>query len=312
MAARLAILCPGQGGQHPGMFDLALSDPATAAALAGWDVERAAGLAPQALPAAPEALHDNRIAQPLVVAATLAMWQALRADLPTPALVAGYSVGELAAYGVAGALAPADVVSLAARRAALMDGCVAQDQPQGMLAVSGLDEAALRTLLPRGAAYPAIETGETNFIVAGLRNALTAVEAEVHKRGLHATRLPVTVASHTPLMHAAAEGFRPLLEAATWSEPAFPLMSGTSANGVQGRDQALHALTHQMETTIRWSACMDAIAEAGVTVALELGPGAALSRMLRERYPGIETRSVAEFKSLAGIKAWITRRSGSS
>ena len=71
--ARLAILCPGQGGQHPGMFDLALSDPATAAALAGWGVERAAGLAPPALPDSSEALHDNRVAQPLVVAATLAM-----------------------------------------------------------------------------------------------------------------------------------------------------------------------------------------------------------------------------------------------
>jgi [acyl-carrier-protein] S-malonyltransferase len=312
MTTRLAILCPGQGGQHPGMFDLALSDPATAEALAGWEVEKAAGLAPQALPQSPAALYDNRVAQPLVVAATLAMWRALRPALPAPTIVAGYSIGELAGYGVAGALAPADVVRLAARRAALMDGCVAPDQPQGMLAVSGLNEAALRALLPEDAAYPAIETGEANFIVAGLRDALTAVEAEVHRRGLHATRLPVTVASHTPLMHAAAQGFRPLLEAATWSEPAFPLLLGTSANRVQGRDQALHALTHQIEATIRWSACMDAIAEAGVTVALELGPGVALSRMLRERHPGIETRSVAEFKSLAGIKAWITRRSGSS
>lgn len=312
MAARLAILCPGQGGQHPGMFDLALSDPATAQALAGWGVEQLAGLAPQALPQSPAALHDNRVAQPLVVAATLAMWQALRADLPAPALVAGYSIGELAAYGVAGALAPAEVVGLAARRAALMDGCVKPDQPQGMLAVSGLDETALQALLPEGAAYPAIETGEASFIIAGLRDALATVEREVDRRGLHATRLPVTVASHTPLMHAAARGFRPLLEAAAWSEPAFPLLSGTSANRVQGRDQALQALTRQIETTIRWSACMDAIAEAGVTVALELGPGAALSRMLRERHPGIETRSVAEFKSLAGIKAWMTRRSQSS
>jgi [acyl-carrier-protein] S-malonyltransferase len=310
--ARLAILCPGQGGQHPGMFDLALSDPATAAALAGWDVERAAGLAPQALPDSPEALHDNRVAQPLVVAATLAMWQALRADLPTPTLVAGYSIGELAAYGVAGALAPADVVSLAAQRAALMDDCVGPDQPHGMLAVSGLEEAALQALLPAGALHIAIDTGEASFIVAGLRDALTALAAACEQRGVHATWLPVKVASHTPLMHGAAVKFRPLLDAATWSQPAFPLLAGTSASAVYQRSQALDALTEQIGTRIRWAACMDAIAEAGVTVALELGPGAALSRMLRERHPAIETRSVAEFKSLAGVKAWMARRCESS
>lgn len=310
MTARLAILCPGQGGQHPGMFDLALSDPATVAALAGWGVERAAGLAPQALPASPEALHDNRVAQPLVVAATLAMWQALRADLPTPALVAGYSIGELAAYGVAGALAPADVVGLAAQRACLMDACVAPNQPHGMLAVSGLEESALQALLPAGALHIAIDNGEASFIVAGLRHALAELAAACQQRGVQVTWLPVKVASHTPLMQAAAGKFRPLLDAAPWSEPAFPLLSGTSANPVYQRGQALQALTEQIGTRIRWSACMDAIAEAGVTVALELGPGAALSRMLRERHAHIEARSASEFRSLAGLTGWLRRRCG--
>ena len=310
MTARLAILCPGQGGQHPGMFDLALSDPAAAAALAGWGVERAAGLAPQALPASPEALHDNRVAQPLVVAATLAVWQALRADLPAPALVAGYSIGELAAYAVAGMLAPADVVGLAAQRAALMDACVEPHRPHGMLAVSGLAETALQALLPAGALHIAIDTGEASFIVAGLRDALTELEASCEIRGVHAARLPVKVASHTPLMQAAARKFRPLIDAATWSEPAFPLLAGTSGNAVYQRGQALHALTEQIEKRIRWSACMDAIAEAGITVALELGPGSALSRMLRERHPQIEARSASEFRSRAGLCGWFRRRYG--
>jgi [acyl-carrier-protein] S-malonyltransferase len=50
---------------------------------------------------------------------------------------------------------------------------------------------------------------------------------------------------------------------------------------------------------------MDAAAEAGITVALELGPGAALSRMLRAVRADIACRSVAEFRSLEGITSWL-------
>jgi [acyl-carrier-protein] S-malonyltransferase len=53
---------------------------------------------------------------------------------------------------------------------------------------------------------------------------------------------------------------------------------------------------------------MDACAEAGITVALELGPGAALSRMLQARHPGIACRSVADFRSLEGIRGWLRRQ----
>jgi [acyl-carrier-protein] S-malonyltransferase len=52
---------------------------------------------------------------------------------------------------------------------------------------------------------------------------------------------------------------------------------------------------------------MDAAAEAGITVALELGPGAALSRMLRKRHPDIAARSVADFRTLDGIRRWLER-----
>jgi [acyl-carrier-protein] S-malonyltransferase len=52
---------------------------------------------------------------------------------------------------------------------------------------------------------------------------------------------------------------------------------------------------------------MDATAEAGMTVALELGPGAALARMLQARHPQIACRSVADFRTLDGIVAWLGR-----
>jgi [acyl-carrier-protein] S-malonyltransferase len=55
---------------------------------------------------------------------------------------------------------------------------------------------------------------------------------------------------------------------------------------------------------------MDAAVESGVTVALELGPGASLSRMLRTRHPDLPCRSVSEFRSIEGIVAWVERQAG--
>ncbi|MFL6707715.1 MAG: malonyl CoA-ACP transacylase, partial [Massilia sp.] len=71
---------------------------------------------------------------------------------------------------------------------------------------------------------------------------------------------------------------------------------------------AADALSRQLAETIRWADCMDAAAEAGITVALELGPGAALSKMLQGRHGQIACRSVAEFRSLDGIIGWLERQ----
>jgi [acyl-carrier-protein] S-malonyltransferase len=83
------------------------------------------------------------------------------------------------------------------------------------------------------------------------------------------------------------------------------LLAGVSAATVHDAAQAAELLARQTTTTIRWTDCLDAMLEARIDVALELGPGNALTRMLRERHPGIACRSVADFRSVKGIVAWV-------
>jgi [acyl-carrier-protein] S-malonyltransferase len=286
MTGRLLLLCPGQGGQHAGMFDLARLDPGARAFLDGC-----------ALPTAPDALFDNRVAQPAIVCATLAMWQALQSRLPAPALVAGYSIGELAAYGVAGALDNA--VALAKARAALMDAA-ASGQLQGLAAVSGVDVAQVSNIID-----VAIVTGADSCIAGGLEAQLAALPTRLPTARV--ARLPVGVAAHTALMAGAVAPFAQLLEGATFAPWRCPVLAGVDAVRVARPDMAIDRLARQLASTIDWAACMDAASEAGITVALELGPGAALSRMLRERHPHIACRSVADFHTLDGIASWVTR-----
>jgi [acyl-carrier-protein] S-malonyltransferase len=289
---RLILLCPGQGAQSAAMFDMARTDSGARALLDEW------------LPAPVDgaALFSNRVAQPAIVAATLAMWTAL-GEL-RPSLVAGYSIGELSAYAVAGALDPGDAVRLAGERARLMDACRVEGRPQALVALSG----AGQDLPARFGFTAAIVNGEDSLVAGGPIDARDALVEAATQAGARAQVLPVEIASHTPYMTGAVAPFAALLQQQRWSAPAIPVLSGISGEPVERVDKAVEHLSRQLAETIRWKECMDACAEFGVTVALELGPGCALSRMLQARHPHIACRSASEFRSLDGIRAWLARQ----
>lgn len=297
MSLRLAILCPGQGAQQAGMFELARSDAAVARQLDGWG-----------LPAL-DTMFANRTAQPLVVGAGCAMWEALRARIPRPSLVTGYSVGEVTAMAVAGMLDAPAAIGLATRRALLMDACVDPALPQGLAAASGLSRDQLVPLLGAvdDSLQLAIENGIDQFIVGGPVAALENLAASVDDAGGRLQMLPVSVASHTPWMAAAVLPLQTWLAQSPLRAPQLRLVSGSGANTITTVAAAIDALTRQTVETVRWSACMDVMAEFGINAALELGPGAGLSRMLAARHPGIVCRSVADFRSLDGIVTWVNR-----
>ena len=94
----LAILLSGQGGQHPAMFALTADRPE---ALAVFEAARPLlGQDPRDLARAGEGLHGNRTGQILCCVAALAAWSVIAAGKPARAIVAGYSIGDLAAWGV--------------------------------------------------------------------------------------------------------------------------------------------------------------------------------------------------------------------
>jgi [acyl-carrier-protein] S-malonyltransferase len=297
MSTRLLILCPGQGGQHAAMYDLARSDPAGAALLDAC------------APALdPDTLFDNRTAQPAIVAATLATWEALRPRLPAPSLVAGYSIGELAGHGVAGALSAQDAITLARQRAGIMDRAAAAQPGGALAAVSDLPLERVRACAQAAGWHIAIVNGEDACVAGGPESHYETFAGTCEAAGARVQRLPVAVASHTPLIAAAVQPFAEALAAAPFHGWQCPVLAGISGARIAGREAAIEHLSRQLAQTIEWSACMDAAVESGITVALELGPGAALARMFQARHPQVACRSAAEFRSLEGIAAWVGRQ----
>jgi [acyl-carrier-protein] S-malonyltransferase len=304
----MAILCSGQGYQGAGMFDL-LADASEASLVFEAAKIVLDGKDPRRLvrDASNDDLHTDKVGQILCCTQAMAAWAVLSAKVPRPLVVAGYSVGELAAWGVAGLLDYDEVLNLAFQRAAAMDKSTTQ--PSGLVAIRGLTRDKLDPICKAHEAYVAIVNAENQMLAGGTRKALEAVAQDARAAGAErTTMLQVAVPSHTPLLAEASEEFRQALFNAHLHEEVPPdvrLLSGIDGDTVFDVHMGADKLARQIQQTVDWASCMESCRAAGVTKAVELGPGDALARMMHEVIPDGDVHSLSEFHSLSGFEHWI-------
>jgi [acyl-carrier-protein] S-malonyltransferase len=301
---RLAILFSGQGNQQPEHLARlrASVSPALGAQLAtsmpsiwhGGDVVASD-------------LQANCIAQPLIFALQMNLWQQLQPHLPRPVCVAGYSLGEMAACAAAGAFSAESGVAWCAERARLMDACVSG--PAGLLAVLGLRAEAVEAIAVACGLAVAIRNGPDHFVLGGLAAGLVQAGMLAEAQGAsRVVRLGVATPSHTPLLAQATEGFALRLRACSSARLAFPVLSAINGRSPRRAADALDALARQISTPLDWDACLRAVLEMQPDAVLEIGPGNALARMWGERGSGVPVRASDDFRSVEGMIAWVQAR----
>lgn len=297
-----ALVFSGQGMQHPAMLSWLGSDTLL------QEMEGELGADWRERLADPDLAGRNAHAQLLLTTLALTAWTELAPHLPPPSAIAGYSVGELAAFAAAGVVDPSTAIELARQRAALMDrdaeGCAS-----GLLALSGLDPEALERICSDFGLMVAIRNDPTSVIVGGLRAQLAPAAEAAQRLGGNSTLLNVALASHTHWMREAAKDFEARLETLPFARPAVPLFSNFGGR-VRDAAHARQALARQIDHCARWDECMEGVASRRVDCVLEIGPGQALARMWNQRFPEIPARSADEFRSLAGVVGWVSRRRG--
>ncbi|QIJ73170.1 acyltransferase domain-containing protein [Methylobacterium sp. NI91] len=305
----LAVLLSGQGGQHPGMFDLTADWPAAAPVFAA--AEPVLGQDPRDFVRAPGAdLHDNRTGQILCCVAALAGWTIVEAARPARVIVAGYSIGDLAAWGCAGRFDAETILRLAAARAEAMDA--ASGEGFALAGIRGLRLAEIETIAGHHSCHLAIRNAADSAVVGGPRGALDVVCSEARAAGAQrAVILSVRTPSHTPLLRAASRRFEAALAAERLRRPppgAPRLISGLDGASVFDGHAGLSKLVRQISETIDWAACLVACREYGCDTVLELGPGHALATMAREAIPEARIHALEEFRSASGATDWINGR----
>ena len=214
-----------------------------------------------------------------------------------------------AAWSVAGLMDATMTLDLVSRRANAMD---APSRPgDGLLFVRGLPYGAVEDLCNRHDAAIAIVNPGDAFVLGGPGVALDII-ADVAKRmgAARAVRLAVNVASHTPRLAAASSEFRKILDQTPTKlapDSNVRLFSGIDGSPVVNISAGLNKLAKQISHTVQWARCLEGCVEAGASVFFELGPGRALNEMAAGAYPDISARSLEDFRTLQGARAWLAR-----
>ena len=300
----VAYLFPGQGAQVVGMgkelyessrsardvfdqIDDALDRPLTKVMFEGPDDE----------------LKETINAQPGIMAVSLACVKAMEDELgsdemPRPTMMAGHSLGEYTALAVGGALSVEQTAALVQERGRLMQEACDQN-PGTMAAVIGLDQVALREVAREtGVWISNVNTGE-QMVISGERmdiaRAMDLCEARGAKKVI---ALRVGGAFHSGLMEPARAGLMEAIESMDFHDSRLPIVANCTGKPMTKADEIKQELIAQVCGTVQWKDSIEYMVGSGVNRFMEIGPGRALSGMVKRIDRRARISNVADLDSI--------------
>ena len=222
--------------------------------------------------------------QPAILVTSLACLAAGRAAGAldnAPAFVAGHSLGEYSALVAAGALSLADSIQLVQERGRLMqEAC--DLAPSGMAALIGLEPEVVDEVCAGSGAEVCNINTDTQIVVGGTHEAIAAaVELATEKGARRAIPLKVGGAFHSSLMEPAAAGMQAALANVEFGVPEVPLVGNMTAQPLTSTEALIEELGMQINHAVLWRQSVETIGAAGVGTFVEIGPGTALTGMVR-------------------------------
>jgi [acyl-carrier-protein] S-malonyltransferase len=301
---KIAFVFPGQGSQRAGMGKTLYEGSAAARAVFELCEEIKPGLLKLCFEGTAEELSQTVNTQPCLYACEMAAAKAAEEAGIKCETAAGFSLGEVTAYGFSGGVSVADGFRLTCKRAELMQAD-AEKTAGTMVAVLKMDTLELESLCASFShAYPVNYNAPGQISVAVAAEEVDAFREAVKAAGGKALPLKVSGGFHSPFMAEASDKFLAELSSFSLGDPKVTLYSNYTANPYEaGGDEVKNLLSKQIANPVRWEALVHNMAASGVDRYLEVGPGNVLSGLIRKILPDAQTANINEYDDIKGV-AW--------
>ena len=303
-----AYLFPGQGAQGSGMGQ-ELYDGSAAARSVFDEVDNSLGrpLSKLLFSGRNEELRATVNAQPAIMAVSLAsikaMEEAIGSDeMPRPAFVAGHSLGEYTALAVAGVLDVGETVRLVQERGRLMqEAC--DNRPGTMAAVLGLDLLTMEEIARETGTYLSNVNTPEQIVISGDPLAVAQALDLASARGARRV-IPLRVAGafHSALMEPARDGLAEAVDKLQFRDPTVPIVANCTGKPLTTAREVKKELVSQICNCVQWSQSIDYMLGSGVSRFIEIGPGTALSSMVKRIDRSVEALSVGDMDAILNLR----------
>lgn len=235
-------------------------------------------------------LEEINVIQPSLFALQVALakyWMSLGIN---PHTVVGHSMGEVAAAHIAGVLSLDDAAKVICTRSLLMKRVSGQG---GAMAVTELTVNEANEIVKR---YPRLSVAVSNSpkstVLAGEKESIDKVLAELESKGLFCKPVKVDVASHSQQMDPLKDDLRAALQTLEPHKAEVPLYSTVKNSVMQGEEMKADYWVNNLRGTVQFSSAIEHLMKSGHVVFIEVSPHPVLTTAVSECAEHFKTKAV--------------------
>lgn len=304
----VAYVFPGQGAQAVGMGkDLYDSFESVKALFKQADDAINFPISKICFEGPDEELRKTVNSQPAIVLVSLSCLKAVQEvageTFPSPAFLAGHSLGEYTALAAASVIDFAEAIMLSRERGRLMFEAGLK-KPGAMAAVLGLDEAVLADVCKQTDTVIANYNCPGQLVISGAtENIARASEMAKAKGAARVTPLQVSGAFHSSLMQPAVPGMESILNKTAFRDPSVPIIGNVMAQPLTKGNQFRDELLKQLVNGVQWQRSVEYMVGQGVKKFIEIGPGKVLAGLIRRIDKEAEITNISDSNSIKNLKS---------